>query len=111
MSINIFKLNTENNYQIVDTVKTGEEVDREVFAKIKEKYPDQPTPGTSLEMKMLRLGVTNPQDPEFVAYNNYVNACRAEGTTIKAANAARLASLTLVDIGEGSMPNKIYVTV
>lgn len=109
MSTNIFKLNAENNYQIIDTVKSDDEVDKEIFAKIKAVYPDTPIAGLSLEIKMLRLGVTNPQDAGFVAYNSFINACRAEGAAAKNANAEKLTALKQIEVGEGTMKSKVYV--
>lgn len=53
---------------------TEESIDRQVVAKIRERYPDE-----NEEFKMLRLGILNPQNEEFIAYNQYVEECRAWG--------------------------------
>ena len=52
---------------------TYEIVDHEVVAMIRERY------SVDDEYKMLRIGVLNPQDEEFIAYNEYVEECRAWG--------------------------------
>lgn len=109
MGTNVFNLNADGQYQIVDYVKSDEEVDKETFAKIKTAYPDEPISGLPLEIKMLRIGITNSQDALFVAYNKFVNQCRTEGTAAKAANAAKIAALKQVIIGEGAMKQNIYV--
>ncbi len=109
MGTNIFKLNSGGNYQIVDYIKSDDEVDKETFARVKAAYPDEPGSGLPLEMKMLRIGITNPQDTSFIAYNNFVNQCRADGATAKAANAAKLALLKQVSLPDGMMRTVIYV--
>ena len=109
MGTNVFKLNADGQYQIVGYIKSDEEIDKETFAKIKEKYPDKPEAGEPTEAKMLRLGILNSQDAEFILYNNYVNACRSEGTAKKQSAAAERAALTEVQIDNGGMPTKIMV--
>lgn len=52
---------------------TYEQVDHEVVAKIRERYT------VDDEYKMLRLGVLDPEDEEFLAYNDYVEECREWG--------------------------------
>lgn len=49
------------------------EIDKQVVDKIREKYDENE------EMKMLRLGVLNPQDENFVAYDKYIEECREWG--------------------------------
>ena len=49
------------------------EIDKQVVDKIREKYDENE------EMKMLRLGVLNPQDENFIAYDKYVEECREWG--------------------------------
>ena len=109
MGTNVFKLNGDGKYQIAGYIKSDEEIDKETFAKIKAIYPDEPISNLSLEIKMLRIGIANPTDVLFVAYNNFVNQCRAEGQAAKIANAEKLAALKKVEIGENIMPTKIMV--
>jgi len=109
MGTNVFKLNESGKYQIVDYIKSDEEIDKETFAKIKAKYPDEPVSGLPLEIKMLRKGIVNPQDADFAAYNNFVSKCRDEGATTKATNAAKLATLKQITLTEGTMNRIIYV--
>lgn len=58
-------------------VITEADIDAEVVAKIRERYD------INEECKMLRLGVINPENAEFVAYNTYVEECRAWGQSQK----------------------------
>ena len=109
MGTNIFKLNEAGQYQIVDYIKSDEEIDKETFAKIKKEYPDKPEAGEPTEAKMLRLGILNPQDAEFIAYNNYVTACRLEGAAKKQSAATERTTLTEVELDNGGMKTKIMV--
>lgn len=111
MGTDVFKLNNVDRYEKIDYIKSDVEIDKETFAKIKKEYPDKPEAGEPTEAKMLRLGILNPQDAEFIVYNNYVNTCRTEGTMKKQAAAAARAALTEVeiDVGNGGMPTKIMV--
>lgn len=104
MGTNVFQLNEAGDYKIVDYIKSPEEIDKETFLKIKEKYPDDPRDGLSLEMKMLRKGINNPLDPEFVEYNNYVEECRSEGAKKKQAASEALNNLKVIEIGYAKTP-------
>lgn len=53
------------------------EIDNQVINKIREKY-DQ-----NEEFKMLRLGVANPSNEEFLLYSSYVEECRGWGQSEK----------------------------
>lgn len=52
-------------------------VDDRVAEKIREKY------SINLECKMLRLGVNNPFNQDFIDYNKYVEECRSWGKAQK----------------------------
>ena len=108
MGTDVMKL-VNNQYQKVDYIKGDDEVDKETFAKIKAVYPDEPNSGLPLEMKMLRIGISNPQDASFIAYNAFINQCRTDGQAAKAANAAKLALLKQVNVQQGSETIIFYV--
>lgn len=61
-----------------EPVITEADIDRQVVAKIRERYD------VNEECKMLRLGILNPENAEFFAYNAYVEECRAWGQAQKA---------------------------
>lgn len=109
MGTNVFKLNADGQYQIVDYIKSDEEIDKETFEKIKAAYPDEPGGGLPLEVKMLRIGIINPQDAAFAAYNNFVNQCRAEGTARKQAAATARAALMEITLPGDTSGTKIMV--
>lgn len=112
MGTNVFKLMPDSNYKIVDYIKSDDEIDKETFAKIKAAYPDEPITGLSLEVKMLRIGILNPQDASFVAYNDFVDNCRAEGITKKQAAATARAALKEVALSsDGIKGTKIMVRI
>jgi len=107
--IEVFQL-VDGQYKIVDYIKSDDEIDKETFARIKEKYPDKPGSGESIEMKMLRIGILNPQDPSFLAYNDFVEKIRAEGKAEKQAAAEARAQLKEVELPqEESDEVKIWV--
>lgn len=58
--------------------KTKEDIDMEVVGKIREAY------SLNDECKMLRIGVKEPNNPEFIAYDEYAEQCRSWGRAKKA---------------------------
>ncbi len=89
-------------------IKSVEEINKDVVAKIREKY------SVDEEEKLKRLAinslVNNEAIPsEYDAYNNYVEECRAWGDEQKALAQTRLAELTEVEIQEGEEVRKIFV--
>lgn len=103
MGTNIFKLNAENNYQIVDYIKSDLEVNAETEAAIRSKY------SVSDELKLHRLNSVTPGNSDFAAYSTFAEDCRAQGNAKKNANAAKLATLKQVTIGEGNSSVIIFV--
>lgn len=105
MGTNIFELNDNGDYQIAGYIKSDEEVNKETAAKIREKYSLED------EVKLNRIAnsLSKAQTPaEFVDYNNYAESCRAEGRAKKQANADELATLNMVELDNGGMPQIIY---
>jgi len=62
-----------SNASEVNTLLTEAEIDEKVVEKIREKYD------INKESKMLRLGILDKTNAEFVEYNEYVEQCRAWG--------------------------------
>lgn len=56
-----------------EPIITEADIDRQVVAKIRERYD------INDECKMLRFGITDPENDEFLAYNAFVEECRAWG--------------------------------
>jgi hypothetical protein len=100
MGTNIFELNDNGDFQIVGYIKSDEEVNAETEKAIASKY------SSADEIKLLRLN--DRASTEFIAYNTFVEKCRAEGRAEKQANADELAMLKQVEIGEGTMKHFIY---
>ncbi len=103
MGTNIFKLNADGNYQIVDYIKSDDEVNAETEAIIRAKY------SVSDELKLHRLNAVTPGNSDFANYNVFAESCRLNGRNKKAANAAKLATLKQVTIGEGNFVDTIFV--
>ena len=53
--------------------KRAREIDALVVSKIRERYDENE------ELKMLRLGIADPQNEGFMAYNAWAEECRAWG--------------------------------
>lgn len=60
-----------------EQAKREKEIDAAVVAKIRERYD------ANEELKMLRLGITDPENADFATYNAYVEECRAWGRSQK----------------------------
>lgn len=57
---------------------THEEINAMVVNKIREKYD------INEEFKMINLGISNPEDEQYIAYRTYVNECISWGDTLEA---------------------------
>jgi len=72
---------TEEEYNAIifetQTVITAEQIDAQIVEKIRLRYNEND------EMKMLRLGIVDSNDAEFLAYNSYVEECREWGRVEK----------------------------
>jgi hypothetical protein len=108
MGTNIFEKQETGEYRIVGYIKSDDEIDLDTFKKIKARYPDEPNSGLSLELKMLRLGISDPKDEEFVTYNDFVNTLRLEGRKKKEEAKQLIATLIEVELTD-SMGVKILV--
>lgn len=58
-------------------IPTIQEIDAQVVQKIRERYDENE------EYKMLRLGILDSTNVDFLAYNTYVEECRAWGQSEK----------------------------
>ena len=56
---------------------THEEINAMVVEKIREKYD------INEEFKMINLGITDPENEDYVAYRNYVQECVDWGNSIE----------------------------
>lgn len=58
-------------------IVTVEDIDAQVVAKIRERYDENE------EYKMLRFGIKDPSNPDFISYDTYVEECREWGQAEK----------------------------
>jgi hypothetical protein len=58
-------------------IPTVEEIDAQVVIKIRERYDENE------EYKMLRFGIKDPTNPDFIEYDTYAEECRAWGQAEK----------------------------
>lgn len=107
MGTNAFKLNSKNDYEIAKMIPSAAEVKKQVPMKIL-KYFNGDVDG---ENKTQRIGISNPDDAAYIAYNNAVEQYCAEAEAEIAMNEAYLASLSKVTINIASMPQEILVEV
>lgn len=105
MGTNVFKLDADGNYRIDNIIPSVEEIKSKVPAKILEYFGGD----ENAESKIHRLGIINPSNPDFIAYNQKVEQLRAEADREIKDNEIYLASLKQVEIGEGLMKKIIYV--
>jgi hypothetical protein len=106
MSTNVFKLNSNNEYVISRIIPSDEEVKKQVPKKILEYFNGD----TEAETKVHRMGIINPNDSNFVAYNTAVERFRTEANAEIAANSAYLNGCRQIVTGEGMMQQSIFVT-
>lgn len=106
MGTNVFKLNSNNDYEIAKIVPSAEEVKKQVPKKILEYFGGD----ANAEIKIHRIGINNPKHPDFVAYNNMVEQLRAEAETEIAANKTYLGKLKQVEKSDNTMKQNIHVT-
>jgi hypothetical protein len=105
MGTNVFKLNSNNQYEIARIIPSVEEVKQQVPHKILDYFDGDP----NAENKIHRIGITNPADTNFVAYNLVVTGFIAVANAQIAANDAYLTGLQQVTTGDGAMQQKIYI--
>lgn len=104
MGTNVFKLNADGQYRIIDYIKSDEEINAETEAKIRQKY------SINDELKLNRTAnASDASAAGFAEYNTYVETCRAEGATKKQSAATARAALTEIEIDNGGMKTKIMV--
>ncbi len=106
MGTEIYRLNANSGiYEFADYIKSDEEIDNETGAKIRAKYNDNE------REKRIRLGILNPQDAQFIEFDNFAEECRAEGRALKqlAADARALLIEVELPLEEGQTEvRKIY---
>ncbi len=109
MGTNIFKLNQDGNYQIVDYIKSDDEIDLETTETISNAFNESMMNRIS-SAKANGLPVADSDYQKFLAYNTFAEQCRSAGRANKTANAAALALLKEVDLPQGlGEPIKIMV--
>ncbi len=103
MGTDVFGL-VNSKYLKIDYIKSDEEVNAETEAAVRAKY------SVSDELKLHRLNAITPGNPDFTAYNTFVEGRRATGKANKDANAAAVALLKEVELlQEFGEPIKIMV--
>jgi len=90
--MDIYKL-INNNYVLVDYIKSDDEIDKETLQKIRQRYSEIE------EIKLHRQKLNGENINEYNEYNAYVELCRAEGKSKKLINAEKLALTEEIEIG------------
>jgi len=89
----------------VKIIPTDEEIKATVPKRILEYFDGD----ENAESKIHRLGIVNPQHPDFLTYNNAVEQYRKEADAEIIANNDYLKTLKQVEIGEGLTKQTILV--
>ena len=105
MGTNVFKLNENGDYEIVKIVPSSSDIKKEVPQKILGYFNGD----ENAESKIHRIGIADPQHPDFIAYNNAVEQFRNEADLEIAENERYLQSLAKLKISEGAMKQEIFV--
>lgn len=97
-----------NRPQLDGYIKSVEEINEDVVAKIREKY------SVNEEEKLKRLAINalsnnEPVPVEYDEYNTYIEECRAWGDEQKALAQTQLNELTEIEIPDGEETRKIWV--
>lgn len=103
--VNVFKLNRNNQYEIVRIVPSNEEVKKQVPKKILEYFGGD----ENAESKIHRLGITDPTNADFLAYNSAIENFRLQADEDIAANEEYLVNAKQIEIGDGAMKQTILV--
>ena len=112
MGTSYFTEQEDGSYLLAGYVPSDKETDAETERLIAEKYPYSEEQKMRREaMNALIVGETVPDD--YTEYDNYINACVADGRAKKQANADRMAALQKVvipgDEEAGTEEREIYV--
>lgn len=107
MGTDIFTI-VNNRPQLDGYIKSVEEINKDVVAKIRERY------SVDEEEKLKRLAINalannDPIPTGYNEYNSYIEQCRAWGDEQKALAQTRLTELTEIEIQEGEESRTVWV--
>lgn len=103
--MNVFKLNENKQYEIVKIIPTDEEIKATVPKRILEYFGGD----ENAESKIHRLGIADPTNADFLAYNSAVENFRLQADEEIATNAEYLKNTKQIEIGEGLTKQTILV--
>jgi len=107
MGTDIFRI-VNNRPQLDGYIKSTEEINKDVVAKIRERYSvDEEEKLKRLAINSVIAGEEVPED--YTAFNGYIEECRIWGDEQKALAESQLAELKEVEIPDGEETRRIWV--